>query len=178
MKVKSITFAEIGQCVGITKERVRQIALACGVGSGRERRRACTIKKRLQTATTPELEKVMEEARSRGLRIERVRVRHRFHIRFCTTRLLIEEKRCQIMAAYRIRLLPDYPQPRYVRIRPPRTKWADFIVYVLKDEKRKPRISFFVVPREKAIQTAFAYPSPSKSQMAQYANAWHLLSAV
>jgi hypothetical protein len=166
-----ISYAEIGATLGITRERVRQIAEKAGIPSGRQRKEQCTLDGRTSAwrehkghreviAKCEELGYTVTPS-TRGTSLE-------WHL----------EANIVVINGRRVRILYiNKTRSRYLRFRRPVTE-ADFYLGVSP-------IGFFIFPlnvcRTFPARTAFS-PDPSKSHVRSdrhgyldYLEAWKLL---
>jgi hypothetical protein len=89
---------------------------------------------------------------------------------------LIEDHRCQVIRS-RV-FYADSPssskQHRFIHLCLPRTRWADFLIYVVEDNNETPSISFFVIPTGDVVKST-SLCSPD-SWVSKYKDTWSLLS--
>jgi hypothetical protein len=88
------------------------------------------------------IEVAINEAVSRGLRVERLPVKSKRHI-FDQRRALIEGKRCQVIPSRRGHPSVEYPYSEYFPLYVPRAAWADYLIYVSLETDPV----FWIVPR-------------------------------
>lgn len=87
-----LTLTEIGERVGLTRERVRQIAKRLGFVSGKTRRRICTVRTMLQNdETVRELFRKVAYIRSLGLGVKKLTTKSGH---FLTKRILVNSHEC------------------------------------------------------------------------------------
>ena len=98
MENDCITFAEMGVRLGITRERVRQIAARLGYPRGRKRRRVCTIhhlRERFTNSVTAELRELRVISERWNFTFEPI-MRDSYGIYFLLKRIMLNGFLCQI----------------------------------------------------------------------------------
>src|SRR6266404_34866 len=114
------------------------------------------------------IEFVLSEAKSRGLRIERLSSQSRRYV-FDKRLLLVEGKRCQVIPSRRGHPSAKYPYAEYFPLYLPRTDWPDFLIYVSLAGETRP--VFRVVPRVEMSKDTGLSPESLEC----YRDAWELL---
>jgi hypothetical protein len=119
------------------------------------------------------LASVVKEASAHGLKCEELPVGGPGTRQF-RRRLLIEGRKCQLILSkvQHVRgstsVLAIYPAPL------PRTQWADFLLYVIRDDGHPGNVSFFVVPRGDTVKRTTV--CSADNWFFQYKDAWSLLT--
>lgn len=175
MKITSLaragfTFADIGQRVGVTRQRVREIVQLFDVPRWLASKPTEQARKYAKKGAWHQVAMVLAEAKRRGLPAEVVRVTPGGQRKW----LLVGGQKCQIVTARVIHTHPKYIHRPYVRIYRPRQEWAEFLVYVIEDAADYRESYFLVIPREKVRKNTTLLGG--ESVLRQYTNAWHLLS--
>jgi len=172
-----ITHAEIAERLGVTRERIRQIAnqFACEVGQ--VRKKACAIQTSLSRALPPKIEAIRKLAAEHGLTCEPVKKNLRgWRWRWSSHRMIIAGHPCSIRT-----IGQNKRNPFYLHLWSPHGLFVpDFALYLWQD-------GAFVVPRER-FETIKGYTifvfgrerGRSGRRSAQHDwpsfwNAWHLL---
>jgi hypothetical protein len=117
------------------------------------------------------IELVIEEAKSRGLRTERLSAQSRRHV-FDKRLLMVEGKRCQVIPSRRGHPSAQYPHAEYFPLYLPRTDWPDFLIYVSLTDEARPM--FRVVPRVEMSKDTGLSPESLEC----YRDTWELLRQV
>ena len=145
-----ITHAEIARRIGVTRERVRQLALQMGFADGRSRHAICRMERRWK-----EMGEFFVEAQKRGFAVEPLRTRSAY----------INGKLCVQRQASRRGIGKGEHKYTYVSIRPPRNRF-DICAWKLPDGR------FLILPKKLAgfRQTAF---NPEESGRPGTANTSH-----
>lgn len=165
LETDCITHVQIAARLGVTRERVRQIANTVGFKTGRERQAVCTMRR---LNDSPRMKKI-SAAVPGGFKIEPVGLRSRV--------ILVNDYRCLVRKA--CWHFKEKRRKKYVHING--VVWAkgDFILYEMPDN-----LGWLVVPKEKGpmYPTMFSM-NPEKSgahsyrhDLPTYLNAWHLLA--
>jgi hypothetical protein len=169
-----ITHAEIARRLGVTRERVRQVAKQFGYETGRVRHRPCAIQRWISLPLPPKLEVVRKLAAARGLTCEPIKTtRNR---RWISSRIVIEDHSCGIYSIW-----PHKKKPSWLRLwRPGSSAVPDFGLYPWQE-------GVFIIPRSRFQTlkrgTTFVFgreKRKSGTHSAQHDwpsfwNAWHLL---
>lgn len=116
----------------------------------------------------PVIHFAIEEARRRGLDVKTEKP-HRGSF----SRLLIEGRPCQAVPARRFRPSRQYPKAECVQLYLPRTRWPDFLIYVLGLEDSE-RPVFYIVPRGDMSADTARTPASLES----YKDAWHSVQMI
>jgi hypothetical protein len=88
----SVGFNEIGRKVGLTRERIRQLATLMGQLAGRKRHEVARNQRLNETLLQhPVLGELVNEANKHGLKVEAIQARRMYE-----TRVLINGKRCSV----------------------------------------------------------------------------------
>lgn len=119
--------------------------------------------RRLPDIKTP-IDKVLREARRHGLQATRIGPKIKGKD-YYSRRLLVEGRRCEVRRAY----------PKHgscVHLNPPKSEWAEFVVYVLMGDKRK-HLPMLIVPVGVILKQTFR--SWNKEPLIKFADAWHQL---
>ena len=116
---------------------------------------------------TSPIDLVMDEVKSKGLRIERLPAQSRRYA-FDKRLLLVEGKRCQVIPTRRGHQSAEYPHAEYFPLYLPRGNWPDFLIYVSLDQTRP---VFRVVPRAEMSKDT----GRSTESLERYRDAWELL---
>ncbi len=121
------------------------------------------------------IEFVTQEAERQGLDVKRVRL-VRQGLTPYNKWLLIEGRRCQAIPARLFSPSPHYPANVAVSLNLPRTRWPEFLIYVVMPSNEGQKPSFYVVPRG-ALSTPTGRMLTSR-QLKAFQNAWDLLSSL
>jgi hypothetical protein len=169
-----ITNAEIARRLGVTRERIRQIAKQFGYQAGRVRHRACAIQRWFSLPLPPKAELVRKLAVAHGLTCEPIKSVHgRGWRRF---RLMIEGHSCGIYSIW-----AHKKKPSCLRLcRPESSSMPDFALYPWQQ-------GVFVIPRSRfqtiKCATMFVFgrerrksgTHSAQHDWTSFWNAWHLL---
>jgi hypothetical protein len=108
------------------------------------------------------IHRTLEEAEKRGLTIERPHLESKYQ-------LYIARRCCQVKATVCI----NGNARLFVPLNPPRSHWADFLIFFVRPDATATDGNFFIVPRTKLSKRTVL--SPESSWLSGYADAWHLL---
>ncbi len=160
--------ADIARRVGLTRERIRQIAARLDLMAW-QARHPCTSTKLTPPDTLYQIDKVTVEAQRQGLDVRPFHISKRGHVK----QVLIGGRPCQIVTARVIRTNPKYSHRPYVRVYRPRGDWPQFFVYVVHARTVKEEPYFLIIPKKQVRKDTVLLGG--EGTLAQYVNAWHLL---
>jgi predicted transcriptional regulator len=96
LRKQCISFSEIADRVGITRERVRQIARTMGITPGRQRMSACALTRRdAQFHSDPKFSRLRRRTSDLNLTLEPFPSKHRWQVH----RVIINGKPCKLTSA-------------------------------------------------------------------------------
>lgn len=165
-----VSFAEIGRRLRISRERVRQIAVRLGVGSGRRRQQSCRIARHI--ADNPRVRELQSLARQWGLRFEAAARQTKSGMAWPAKEIRLNGFRCRLHSC------PTTPKGNVCLDPPRRTDYSFFLGkspfgwLVIPRAQMPKKHTEFVLGRERRLPGG----KKKRHDWLTFLDAWHLLA--